>query len=70
MLGNGSSMRTIYELVLQDGLNERRMERTFMKEIHPGTQIHLDEEDWVVIGIHKRAHAIPEAVAVPAKIKR
>ncbi len=51
------------ELVLRDELAEKRKAHTFLARVGPGTEIHMDGADWVIVEVNERQGLVPEIVA-------
>jgi hypothetical protein len=50
------------ELVLREADSERRLPHTFLAELRPGTHVHLDGIDWIVMEVEERPGSIPHVV--------
>ena len=58
------------ELVLRENGSERRLAHTFALEVEPGTQVHLEQKDWTVVGVLDRPASVPEVLCRPASERR
>ena len=57
-------MRYECELVLRDGLEDKRAPHTFSVAVRPGTAVHFDGVDWVIVEVNERDGLVPEVVAL------
>jgi hypothetical protein len=51
------------ELVLRNGSTEARRPHTFSAVVGPGTEIHFDGTDWMIVEVNERQGLTPEVVA-------
>jgi hypothetical protein len=58
------------ELVLLENEQESREKRTFLAALSPGTHVHIESRDWIVLEIRDRAGAVPEVICRPAEERR
>ena len=58
------------ELVLLEDGQESREEWTFLAAVSPGTHVHIELRDWIVLEIRDRAGAVPEVICRPAEERR
>jgi len=56
-------MDYVCELVLRDGSTEERRPHTFSAAVGPGTEMHFDGADWVIVEVNERQGLTPEVVA-------
>jgi hypothetical protein len=53
------------ELVLRENGDETRQPHSFVGEIGPGTAVHFDRRDWIVIEILEQEGGPPEVICRP-----
>ena len=53
------------ELVFRENGDETRQPHSFIGEIRPGTAVHIDRRDWIVIEIREREGGLPEVICRP-----
>jgi hypothetical protein len=62
-VGFAFRMRYECELVLREGLEDKRSPHTFSVAVTPGTAVHFDGVDWVIVEVNERDGLVPEVVA-------
>jgi hypothetical protein len=53
------------ELVLRENGDETRQPHSSVEEIRPGTAVHFDRRDWIVVEILEPEGALPEVICRP-----
>jgi hypothetical protein len=50
------------ELVLRENGDETRQPHKFDNEVRPGTTLHVESRDWIIIEIAHRSGLLPEVI--------